>query len=278
MGQILLSNLNNIFPELLYIVDRNATASWSLNNTKMTSHNLMLVYDGQAEFFCNGVRHLASRGDLIYFKPGDARIARTNPEMPVKCYAVDFVYTCPVFTDGEWRMVETDMPFLFSQRLADEYLFLKLSDLFLLLTKSALSTGNRTEVKKRAIFIEILMLLFQFVQRNQYNYSSTRTVERVISHMIEKHAGNLSMTDLAEYAGVSPSYLGSIFRNVTGRSTIDYLIEIRINKAKTLLKDGCSVSKTSKLVGFNDIYYFSRAFKKYNGVCPSKYTGLSGIS
>lgn len=277
MEKFLLDNLNNIFPELLYIVDRNATAFWSLNNSKMANHNLMLVYDGQAEFFCNGVRHLASRGDLIYFKPGDARIARTNPEIPVKCFAVDFVYTCPVFKDGEWRTIDTEMPFLFSQRLSDDYLFLKLTDLFTLLTKSALSAGNRTEVKERVIFIEILILLFQFAQRNQYNYSSIRTVEKVISHMIEKHAESLSLTDLAEYAGVSPSYLGSIFRNVTGRSTIDYLIEIRINKAKTLLKDGCSVSETSKLVGFNDIYYFSRAFKKYNGVCPSKYTGLSEI-
>ncbi len=277
MEQILLNDLKNIFPELLYIIDRNATASWSLYNSKMNNHNLMLVYGGQAEFFCNGVRHLASRGDLIYFKPGDYRIARTNPVMPVKSFAVDFVYTCPVFRDGEWLTIEADLPFQFSQKITDDYLLHKLTDLFSLLTKSALSAGNRTEVKGRAVFIEILMLLFQFVQRNQYNYSSIRAVERVISHMTEKHATNLSLTELAEYAGVSQSYLGSIFRNVTGRSTIDYLIEIRINKAKTLLKDGCSVSETSRLVGFNDIYYFSRAFKKYAGVCPSKYTGLSEI-
>lgn len=277
MESFSLDHLNNIFPELLYIVDRNATASWSLNNGKMANHNLMLIYDGQAEFYCNGVRRLAARGDLIYFKPGDARIARTNPEMPVKCFAVDFVYTCPVFKDGKWKTIEAEMPFLFSQRLTDAYLFLKLTDLFSLLTRSALSAGHRKEVKERAVFIEILMLLFQFAQRNQYNYSSIRTVEKVISHMIEKHAVNLSLAELAGYAGVSPSYLGGIFKKVTGRSTIDYLIEIRINKAKTLLKDGCSVSETSKLVGFNDIYYFSRAFKKYSGVCPSKYTGLSGI-
>ena len=277
MTQSAYNNLNNIFPELLYVVDRNATASWMLHN-KMVNHNLMLIYDGKAEFFCNGDRYLATRGDLIYFKPGDTRLARTFPDMPVKCFAVDFVYTCPIYKDGEWKSIEIDLPFSFSQRLTDDYLFLKITDLFSLLTKSVLSSGDRTAVKERSIFIEILALFFQFIQRGPNNYSSIRTIEKVIIYMIENHAGNLTLPMLAEYVGVSPSYLGSIFRSVTGRSTIDYLIEIRINKAKNLLKDGCSVSETSKLVGFNDIYYFSKTFKKHEGICPSKWIGVSQIT
>lgn len=268
--------LSNIFPELLYVVDRNATASWRLYNNSMTNHNLMLVYDGRAEFFCNGSRHNASKGDLLYFKPGDMRIAGTNPESPVKCFAVDFTYTCPVYEAGRWAAYTPDLPFPFVQHLADEYLFRKLTDLFTQLTKSALSSGSLIEVKGRSVFSEILILLFQYLQRDQYNYSGIRTVEKVISHMTENYREGLTLDKLAEAAGVSASYLGSIFRKVTGRSTIDYLIEIRINRAKNLLKDGFSVSETSKLVGFNDLYYFSRAFKKHSGICPSKYTGVAG--
>jgi AraC-like DNA-binding protein len=79
------------------------------------------------------------------------------------------------------------------------------------------------------------------------------------------------LKELAEFAHVSPSYLGSIFRRVTGRSPIDYLIEIRINRAKNLLRDGYSVTETSRFVGFNDIYYFSRMFKSHEGMSPSEY-------
>lgn len=275
MNQNLSNYLYNIFPELLYMVDRNATPSWYLDN-KMDKHNLMLIYDGQAEFFCNGERHLASRGDLIYYKPGDTRIAHTYSDNPVKCFAVDFIYTCPIYTNGEWKFTQIDLPFSFSQRLTDEYLFLKLIDLFSLLTKSALSIKDKTEVRERSIFIEILVLLFHFIGRDQYNYPSIRKVEKVISYMIENHSKNLTLLDLADYASVSPSYLGSIFKQVAGRSTIDYLIEIRINRAKNLLKDGFSVTETSKLVGFNDIYYFSRAFKKHEGVSPKKF--INGIT
>lgn len=276
MDQSSISNLHNIFPKLLYVVDRNATAGWTLNN-KMTCHNLMLLYDGQAEFYCNGKKYTASKGDLIYYKPGDARVARTFPHAPIKCFAVDFVYTCPVYENGEWKSAGTELPFLFAQQLTDEYLLIKVTELFSQLTKSALSVREQAQVKERAVFTEILTLLFQFTQREQYSYSRVRIIDKVISYMIENHSRNLTLAELSEYSGVSISYLGSLFRSVTGRSPIDYLIEIRINMAKNLLKDGLSVTETSSLVGFNDIYYFSRAFRKREGICPSKYiSGLTG--
>lgn len=263
-------NLYNIFPQLLYTVNRKATAAWVLNN-KMNNHNLMLVYDGQAEFCCNGEKYLASKGDLIYCKPGDVRSARTFSNAPVKCFAIDFVYTCPIFDKGKWKSVEMELPFSFSQRLTDEYLFTKVTELFTLLTRLALSARDRLMTRERSIFTEILVLLFQFTMREQYNYSSTRKVDKVISYIVENHAKNLTLSDLSEYAGVSTSYLGYIFKSVTGKSPIDYLIEVRIAMAKNLLKDGLSVTETSALVGFNDIYYFSRVFKKREGICPSEF-------
>lgn len=270
MVQSSFCNLHNMFPQLLYIVDRKATAAWVLNN-KMTNHNLMIVYDGQAEFCCNGKKYIASRGDLIYCKPGDIRSARTFSDSPVKCFAIDFVYTCPVFDKGKWKFIEKELPFSFSQRLTDEYLFIKVTELFTMLTKSALSARDRAMVRERSIFTEILALLFQFTMRDQYNYSSISKVDKVISYMVENHAKNLTLSNLSEYAGVSISYLGNIFRSVTGKSPIDYLIEIRIIMAKNLLRDGLSVTETSALVGFNDIYYFSRVFKKREGICPSEF-------
>lgn len=264
------SNLHNMFPKILYMIDRNATAGWVLNNV-MSCHNLMLVYEGQAEFICNGNKCTASKGELIYYKPGDERSARTFPHSLLKCFAVDFVYTCPVFENGEWKSIDMELPFAFSQRLTDEYLFLKVTELFSQLTKSVLSVRELAMLRERAIFIEILTLLFQFTQREQYNYSSVRIVDKVISYMVENYARSLTLSELSNYSGVSVSYLGYIFKSVTGRSPIDYLIEIRINMAKNLLKDGVSVTETSSLVGFNDIYYFSKVFKAREGISPSKY-------
>lgn len=262
-----------IYPEILYIVDRNANMSWKLND-RMSFYNIMLIYEGKAEFTCNNSKFLASRGDLIFYKPGDIRKAHTFADNLVKCFAVDFLYTCPIYKNGQWKFENSDLPFSFSQTIDDKYLFSRLLDLFSRLNHSALSTKSRSKVNERLIFSEILTLLFQYKEGNQYNYSNMRKVDKIINYMTENYWKNITLKELAEYSQISPSYLGNIFKKVTGKSTIDYLIDIRINKAKSLLKDGFSVSETSKLVGFNDIFYFSKAFKKHEGISPSQYINL----
>jgi AraC-like DNA-binding protein len=266
-------HLYDIFPEILRIVDRNANMYWRLSN-KMSFYNIMLIYDGKAAFNCNGIKFEASRGDLVFYKPGDLREASTFPDNLVKCFAVDFLYTIPVYKNYKWEFADMGLPFTYIQRIDDEHLFSKLLDLFTLLTRSALSSKSRNKVKERLIFSEILTLLFQHKEGHQYNYSSIRKVDKVINFMTENYFRNITLQQLAEYAQISPSYLGNIFKKVTGKSTIDYLIDIRINKAKSLLRDGFTVSETSKLVGFNDIFYFSRAFKKHEGISPSQYINL----
>ena len=255
------NNLYQIFPEPLYIVDRNATSSWALNN-QMNLHNLMLIYEGTVEFTCNNSKFTASRGDLVYFKIGDIRKARTFPDSLMKCYAIDFLYTCPICQDAEWKLINTNLPFSNIQKISDEYLFSKLLDLFSLLTKFALSSKDRNRIKERSLFTEILMLLFDFKKGKQSNYANIRKVDKIINYMTENYTNNITLHELSNYVQTSPSYLGNIFKQITGKSTINYLIEIRINKAKSLLTDGFTVSETSKLVGFSDIFYFSRVFKK----------------
>ncbi|MGG6312368.1 helix-turn-helix domain-containing protein [Paenibacillus macerans] len=267
-------HLYEIFPEIFNVVDRNATPSWRLDNV-VNSHNLMLIYDGRVQFAHDHVQFRASRGDLVYYKPGVLRKAHTFPEHLMKCFAVDFQYTCPVLIDDHWKLMKANLPFSYIQKIEDEFLFSKLLDLFSQLTKSALSGKHHNKTKQRAIFTEILTLLFQYKEGNQYNYSNMRKVQKIIHYMTQHYANGITLQELADYAQISPSYMGSIFKKVTGKSTIDYLIEIRINKAKSLLKDGLSVSETAKLVGFNDIYYFSRTFKKHEGLSPTQYADIS---
>lgn len=266
-------HLYEIFPEILYVVDRSATPAWNLKN-QMSYHNLTLIYDGNAEFVYNNNKFQTSRGDLIYYKPGVFRKAHTFSDNLMKCFAIDFRYTCPVCINDEWQFIKCDLPFSHIQKIEDEYLYSKLLDLFSQLTKSALSLKDHNKVKERSIFMEILTLLFQYKEGNQYNYSNMRKVDKVINYMTENYSNRITLQELADYVQISPSYLVNIFKKITGKSTIDYLIEIRVNKARSLLRDGFTVSDTSKLVGFNDTFYFSRAFKKHEGMSPSMYAEL----
>ncbi|MDT8716210.1 helix-turn-helix transcriptional regulator [Clostridium sp. 19966] len=263
--------LSNIFPDAYYAVHRNCQPSWKLNRTTLNFHNLMLIYDGEGTFYKDGDRFTVSKGELIYFKPGDIREAYTSSSKLMKCFAVEFLYTCPILKDSHWQLQDCDLPFSTCQRIEDEYLFRRLMDLFTEFTDLKLSMKGTAAVKERALFTEILSLLIKYKNGTHYSYSNLKKVEKVVNYMVQNYTENITLKKLGDYLNISPSYLGNIFKEVTGQSVIDYLIHIRINKAKHFLIDGLTVSETAKKVGFNDIFYFSRAFKKYEGLTPSQF-------
>ncbi|NMA66021.1 MAG: helix-turn-helix domain-containing protein [Clostridiaceae bacterium] len=88
------------------------------------------------------------------------------------------------------------------------------------------------------------------------------------SHFIE----DISLNTVADHLSLSPGYLSILFKKETGQNFIDYLIELRMEKAKELLRTTeLKIYEISKKVGYENIYYFSRIFSKVVGVSPKQY-------
>ncbi len=88
----------------------------------------------------------------------------------------------------------------------------------------------------------------------------------------------LSVKGLCEKFFISESQLRRNIRKATGAGTNDYILSLRINKAKSELSDtNKSVKRISLECGFSSQYYFSRCFLKTVGVSPSKYRTLTCI-
>ncbi|SDD03948.1 Helix-turn-helix domain-containing protein [Paenibacillus sp. UNCCL117] len=83
---------------------------------------------------------------------------------------------------------------------------------------------------------------------------------------------NLSLASLAEAVAMSPAYLGRLFKKLTAKSIPDYILEVRIDKAKELLATtNASINDIAEQVGFANSPYFFKVFKKTNGVTPNDY-------
>ena len=83
---------------------------------------------------------------------------------------------------------------------------------------------------------------------------------------------NISLNSIAAEVGMSPSYFSSIFSREEGKTFVEYLTEIRMDKAKELLM--CSSMKTSEIgyeVGYKDPHYFSYIFKKTQHCTPKEF-------
>lgn len=101
----------------------------------------------------------------------------------------------------------------------------------------------------------------------------SRVVETVKAYIRQRYAEEMELGRLAELVFLTPSYLSKLFRTETGETITDYLISVRIEKAKELLRDG-SGWKTYEIgekVGYADPAYFNKVFKKMTGLTPKEY-------
>ena len=97
-----------------------------------------------------------------------------------------------------------------------------------------------------------------------------RSIEPTLRYLRENIHQSLSLTDIANNAGLSKPHLSRIFKNQTGYSPMDYFIHLKVQKASSLLVvTNMTVREIALLVGYEDPYYFSRLFKKVVGVSPS---------
>lgn len=101
---------------------------------------------------------------------------------------------------------------------------------------------------------------------------SNNIVRKVIDEINNSFNKKIMISDLAEKFHINSNYLSGLFKNYTGKSFTNYLVEVRINKAAELLDDGeLTLYEISEKVGYEDYFHFSKIFKKYKNVSPNVY-------
>lgn len=101
----------------------------------------------------------------------------------------------------------------------------------------------------------------------------TDTIKKA-KHYISSYYENpdLSLGEVAEYVGLNEKYFTSKFSKETGESFMNYLIGLRMQKAKELLKTTTfKIYEIAEMVGYRNVESFNRVFKKYYGISPLQY-------
>ncbi len=124
-----------------------------------------------------------------------------------------------------------------------------------------------------SIIYEILYLINKknssSVSTDASRYGFTQTLEYIHNNFYDS---KLETTEFIEKSGLCDKYFRETFKKLYGSTPTQYLINLRLNEAAKLLSQGIlSVTEVAETVGFTDVYYFSRLFKKKFSVSPSKF-------
>ncbi|MEW9702070.1 response regulator [Paenibacillus sp. SI8] len=130
-------------------------------------------------------------------------------------------------------------------------------------------TEAKALIELRLIEGLVLLMTGRSNQGNTMIYQIKKIIE-------QEYAESLDLNSLAKRVFLTPSYLSKLFKQETDTTVIEYIISVRMNKAKELLKDHLHLKtyQVGELVGYKDPAYFNKQFKKVVGLTPKEYRDI----
>ena len=204
-------------------------------------------------------------GDFIIQRPGEIIYHGPKKDNP-QGFSNDWIYFAGDEVEAllEKYPIPTGKPF----RLASSvYLSSAINKIHA--EKSFLKDGYRE--KCDIIFTDMLIDVYRAYKTHSVS-STEEKLEYVRGVMIADFSRGWKLSELAGIAGYSVSRFSNLYKSEYGIAPMDDLINIRIERAKLLIRYGSMpMSAIAEATGFSTIYYFSRAFKKKEGITPSEF-------
>ncbi len=147
--------------------------------------------------------------------------------------------------------------------------------------EAAQNAGHRgdygDDLRRQMAFIELLLYvnsLFDHVQPENViaQKESFHKVQPILLYVQQNYQNPITLDSISQQFFMSKYYLCHLFKDVTGFGLNEYIINLRILKARELLRQNISVQQVGEIVGFSNSSHFIRTFKTMVGVSPGQYS------
>lgn len=258
------------------------------------------IYDHQLFFCCRGTANVCIEDRVYEMTPGTSVLVKPNTRYSfwqedisdIYWVHFDFIYRSDVYSLENYVVNNGEK--LFSEILPEDHYirediiwengftfpeYIKIEQRELMegmLQKLLFHYSNKDLYWQLECKISLLHILKTIINQTVVNNSPSSSKEKMditnsaVNYIRKNYFRKLSIGEIAKAAGISSDHLGKVFKKSTGLTVVDFITEHRLSKAKELLAcSDLSISDICEMVGFSDVYYFSKVVKKYEGVPPS---------
>lgn len=234
---------------------------------------MILILNGTADFKIDGRTYRASKRNLVLWDPAKLELFMPNRGKPLNYFILSMNMLSP---DGKLvKFSDLDLPNILSIKSGSriQKFIAKIFEIFR--QKARFSTE-----KCSIIALELITNLLLLSKSKLKNGSSTdlntnqadSRVVNVLTYLAENYKTSPKLKDLAEIAGVHPIHLIRLFKQATGTTPHNYIIDRKIEKAMDYLKLYKDQPSAMNLeFNFHDQSHFYRTFKKRTGLTPTEY-------
>ncbi len=234
-------------------------------------HELMFICCGSGSCIAGEKRYSIKSGMLLYITPNVPFSIELDTKVPAGCLTVHFSYASVSFDDGKWDIKRDalTLPLHPAQELQD---FFPVEEQFQKLVDSWNAKLPEYEFVARTMLQQLLITITQSLNNHSRNYAISLKVEKIIKFMHQNLYGKVTLPELSNIVQMTPFYMSRTFKEATGYTIIEYFNKLKIDKSKELLIEGNKkIKEVAQELGFVDEFYFSRVFKKTEGMNPSEF-------
>ncbi len=246
----------------------------------------LYVDKGEVEVMAGDTGYCLKQGEMIFHKPGEFHNVFANGMVAPNLVVVAFVCTSPAMAYFEEKVVKAEEV----ERELLARIVHEARDAFAnpldnpgsLRMERATSSAFGSE---QMIGLLLEQMLIRMVRRGAERDRAVKTsssvkrrsdhdlVQRIIGYMQENACGTLTFSQVCRFSAQSATNLKTIFKSVTGMGVMEYYRSLKIDAAKTLLREGGgNITQIADKLGYTSVNYFSRYFKQATGMTPSEYT------
>jgi len=239
--------------------------SWSCAAGHLRDLDLWVVVRGTGTLRCNDQDYGIAAGDTFLFRQSSDVEGRHDPDNPLSVYATHFDRL-----NGSGKplpMDDAELPPV-HRRLTSmdliEPLFARLADSF-------------HDPKRRntaSVWLEAIMLEIFEVDHHPQDAAKPHDamIDSICRAIRAEPEARRPVAAMASEVGVTPQHFMRLFKARKGMTPSQFVVHTRIDAAKSLLRESNhTITRIAELLGYTDIYFFSRQFKKVSGMTPSAY-------
>lgn len=148
----------------------------------------------------------------------------------------------------------------------------KFHDFTLLDTKRLTASRSLTELEQsfKAIITKVASLFDRYEL-----FHGDSLIRKICIYIFDQIDADPSLASVAEHFNLNKNYLSQLFKQKTGENFLEFLTRAKMERAKVLIREGNYKNyEISALLGYKEVDYFTRLFKKHTGYTPSEYRNL----
>lgn len=136
---------------------------------------------------------------------------------------------------------------------------------------------NFKTVEELTFWLSKIMIRFTDCVFNLKDIKHADVIYKAVNYINENYMKKITLEEVAAHVYLSPSYFSKVFKDNMNCNFNTYVNRVRVEKSKQLLlNENINLVDVSNLVGYEDQSYFSKVFKKIEGVTPGKYRVTRG--